>query len=73
MKQFLLTLSCLVLLLLWIDYTEAHPDGATPYWYPSNFIYGYINGCADQVEKKPNPIYTNDVARTSKRSMRLCS
>ena len=55
MKQLILSVTCLIGLLLWIDYTEAHPDGATPYWYPSSFIYGYINGCADQVEKNQIP------------------
>ena len=33
----------------------SHPDGATPYWYPSSFIYGYVTGCADQVEKDQVP------------------
>ena len=55
MKQLILSVACLITLLLWIDYTEAHPDGATPYWYPSSFIYGYVTGCADQVEKNQVP------------------
>jgi len=33
----------------------SHPDGITPYWYPSSFIYGYVTGCADQVEKDQIP------------------
>lgn len=49
MKRFIFIL-CLAPTLLF-----AHPDGTTPYWYPSNFIFGYINGCADQVEKNQVP------------------
>ena len=55
MKQLILSVACLITLLLWIDYTEAHPDGNIPYWYPSSFIYGYINGCAESVEQKQLP------------------
>ena len=33
----------------------AHPDSDTPYWFPSAFIYGYVTGCADQVEKNQVP------------------
>ncbi len=32
------------------NFVIAHPDTATPFWYPSNFIYGYINGCFDATE-----------------------
>ena len=46
---------CVCILFTWNLNVFAHPDGATPYWYPSNFIYGYINGCADQVEKNQIP------------------
>ena len=54
------TILCLITLLsllgfIHITETMAHPDGATPYWYPSSFIYGYINGCADQIEKNQLP------------------
>lgn len=27
-----------------------HPDGSTPFWYPSTFIYGFINGCSEAIE-----------------------
>ena len=29
----------------------AHPDGATPYWYPSTYLYGFIQGCWETVEQ----------------------
>ncbi len=29
----------------------AHPDGATPFWYPSSYIFGFIRGCAETVEQ----------------------
>tara|TARA_Y100000034_G_C6874345_1_gene399616 strand:+ start:970 stop:1473 length:504 start_codon:yes stop_codon:yes gene_type:complete len=29
---------------------EAHPDGATPFWYPSSYIYGFVEGCWQTVE-----------------------
>ena len=32
--------------LLW-----AHPDGATPYWYPATYIYGFVEGCWKTVEE----------------------
>ena len=47
--------SFIMLVIVFATQTNAHPDGATPYWYPSNFIYGYITGCADQVEKNQIP------------------
>ena len=51
-KHIVLSLGLLVTI---YTVTTAHPDGATPYWYPSSFIYGYISGCADQVEKNQIP------------------
>ena len=30
---------------------QAHPDGATPYYYPSTFIYGFVDGCAEKIEQ----------------------
>ena len=33
-----------------------HPDTATPYWYPSSYIYGFVKGCADTVELSLAPI-----------------
>ena len=29
----------------------AHPDGATPFWHPSSYIFGFIRGCAETVEQ----------------------
>ena len=54
------TILCIIALLsllgfIHITETMAHPDGAKPYWYPSSFIYGYVTGCADQVEKNQVP------------------
>ena len=37
---------------------RAHPDSATPYWYPSSYIYGFVKGCADTVENSRSPITT---------------
>ena len=31
---------------------SAHPDGATPYWYPATYIYGFVEGCWKTVEEK---------------------
>ena len=55
MKQLILSVACLITLLLWIDYTDAHPDGNIPYWYPSSFIYGYVEGCYESVEQNQAP------------------
>ena len=33
-----------------IQEIKAHPDGATPYWYPASYIYGFVNGCAETIE-----------------------
>lgn len=30
---------------------HAHPDGATPYWYTSAWIYGFTEGCAEKIEE----------------------
>jgi len=35
---------------------SAHPDGATPYWYPATFVYGFIEGCWDTIEQSRAPI-----------------
>ena len=51
LKEFLLCSLCLFLILLFIDKTHAHPDGAKPFWYPSSFIYGYVEGCSQSVEE----------------------
>ena len=29
----------------------APPDGAKPYWYPSTYLYGFIQGCWETVEQ----------------------
>jgi len=44
--------SSILLAIVFATPINGHPDGAIPYWYPSSFIYGYINGCADSVEQK---------------------
>tara|TARA_B100001989_G_C24457947_1_gene422572 strand:- start:47 stop:400 length:354 start_codon:yes stop_codon:yes gene_type:complete len=50
-KEFMLCSLCFILLLFYATKVNGHPDGATPFWYPSSFIYGYINGCAESVEQ----------------------
>ena len=35
----------LVVLILLTQPLKAHPDGATPYWYPSAYTYGFVKGC----------------------------
>ena len=37
--------------LLFVTSVNAHPDGATPYWYPSTYIYGFVQGCWETVEQ----------------------
>jgi len=53
MKNFILTLACLCGLLYFIHITEtrAHPDGATPFWYSSSWIFGFVEGCASKIEE----------------------
>ena len=70
-KEFLLCSLCLFLLLLFIDKAHAHPDGATPYWYPSSFIYGYVVGCADSVEQNQAP-FTEEMWPDQVRSVCGC-
>jgi len=70
-KEFLLCSACLVSLLFIIDKTHAHPDGATPYWYPSSFIYGYVVGCADSVEQNQAP-FTQEMWPDQVRSVCGC-
>ena len=71
LKEFLLCSTCLVSLLFIIDKTHAHPDGATPYWYPSSFIYGYVVGCADSVEQNQAP-FTEEMWPDQVRSVCGC-
>ena len=51
MKKFIL---CFLLTLL-SNNIYGHPDGGTPYWYPSSFIYGYVEGCYESVEQNQAP------------------
>ena len=30
---------------------NSHPDGATPFWYPSSYIYGFVVGCSSSIEQ----------------------
>ena len=41
----------LVIILFLPSLLWAHPDGATPYWYPATFIYGFVQGCWQTVEQ----------------------
>ena len=34
----------------------AHPDGATPYWYPSSWVYGFVEGCWETIEQTRIPL-----------------
>ncbi len=34
----------------------AHPDGATPFWYSSSFIFGFVGSCAGTLEREGSPI-----------------
>ena len=34
----------------------AHPDGMKPYWYPSSWVYGFIEGCWESIEQSQVPI-----------------
>ena len=45
----------IIILCLYPTLLFSHPDSDTPYWFPSAFIYGYVTGCADQVEKNQVP------------------
>ena len=55
MKKILLNLLLFVPTLLF-----AHPDDKVPYYYPSSFIYGYINGCYEATEFNQVP-FTQDM------------
>ena len=43
---------CLVLVAWGWKHVNAHPDGTKPYWYPSSYIYGFVDGCWTSVEQK---------------------
>ena len=49
-----------MLLLYTMSILYGHSDGKTPYWYPSSFIYGYINGCYEATEYNQVP-FTEDM------------
>mgnify|MGYP001375383997 CR=1 FL=1 len=49
--EFILCLSCMFLLVFFVVKTHAHPDGATPYWYPTTYLYGFVSGCWETVEQ----------------------
>ena len=42
---------CFALFVWSWNHVKAHPDGATPYWYPSSYIYGFVSGCWNTVEQ----------------------
>lgn len=50
MKKIIL---CFVFLVILTKPTLPHPDGATPFWFPSTYIYGFIQGCWESVENFP--------------------
>ena len=58
-------------LLVFTQSIKSHPDGATPYWYPSDFIYGYINGCAESVEVSQLP-FTQELWPVQVRTVCAC-
>ena len=38
-------------IIVWKRDAFAHPDGTTPYWYPSTYIFGFVQGCWETVEQ----------------------
>ena len=38
-------------IIVWKRDAFAHPDSKTPYWYPSTYLYGFIQGCWETVEQ----------------------
>ena len=69
--EFILCLSCMFLLVFFVVKTHAHPDGATPFWYTSSFIYGYVVGCAESVEQNQAP-FTEEMWPDQVRSVCGC-
>ena len=47
-----------IVIIVNFSFVRAHPDGSTPYWYPSIFIYGFISGCTDTIEVNQAPMTT---------------
>ena len=37
-------------IIIWKKDLMAHPDGATPYWYPCSCFYGFLDGWAGKIE-----------------------
>ena len=38
-------------IIVWKRDAFAHPDSKTPYWYPSTYLYGFVQGCWETVEQ----------------------
>jgi len=51
MKSLLCMALCLLLCTVGITQSRAHPDGATPFWYSSAWIFGFVEGCASKIEE----------------------
>jgi len=51
---------------------QAHPDGATPYYYPSTFIYGFVDGCAEKIEQSQMGLGRSNVACKCSFSLWVC-
>ena len=39
------------IVVIWSSILYAHPDGAKPFWYPSSYIFGFVNGCSNSIEQ----------------------
>ena len=52
----IIKITATLILVLAHSSTYSHPDGATPYFYPSTFIYGFVGGCAETVEQTRGPV-----------------
>jgi len=51
MKKLIL---CISFLILTTNPILSHPDSATPFWFPSTYIYGFVQGCWESVEHFPD-------------------
>ena len=61
----------ITLLIVFATPTRAHPDGAIPFWYPSSYIYGFIGGCATEIESF-QPEFTKELWPEQIRSVCGC-
>tara|TARA_B100001113_G_C20644798_1_gene420812 strand:- start:182 stop:532 length:351 start_codon:yes stop_codon:yes gene_type:complete len=61
----------ILLLCLFPTLLFAHPDGSKPFWYPSAYIYGFVDGCADTIEKNQPP-FTKEMWPEQVRSVCGC-